>query len=906
MQIIRRRFTLGSLAVVAVLVFSLTAISGAAAPIVWAGGASNGSATSPTSIITLVGNHIALPAGAVAVGDVPSKQALHLVVGLRLRDSDALRRFVVRLQSTPVPERTYLTAADVLNRYAPTADQYQKVQNYLIGIGCTIDRTYSNRFVVDATCSAAVIHKSLGVQIRTYRDASGHEFYANQSDPRLPADVGSLIQSIGGLDNLPIFRSHVRTPSRASIQGFSGYSPQNILTAYDASAIRSLADGTGQTIAILTAYGYNYSDITSFDQEFSLPNPQLTNVPIDGSIYQATSETPLDVEWSHAMAPGAKVVVYEASDTTPSVFTDMYNRALSDNLSHVWSTSWGECEDQQPWIYTDQSIFAAAAAEGISIYAASGDSGGYDCVSGQYQYVGVDYPASDPSVTGVGGTSLLLYSNSSIESETAWTGWGTAGGSGGGVSDIFSQPWWQSAVASYSGRAVPDVAFDADPNTGLAVVLNGSPQVIGGTSDAAPSWAGLAAVLNQYGHASIGYADPLYYQSNVRSTFHDITQGNNGVYYAGPGYDPVTGLGSPDVGALARAIFPNSFPTATPSPTATPMPTFTPTPLPTATPTSLPTAISTIPPTPTSSAGSEFTYVGQWGSYGTGDGQLEHPNGIAISPSGDVYVAEGGRVQEFTASGTYLTKWGSPGSGDGQFYGTWGVAVGPDGSVYVTDFGNNRVEVFSSSGQYETQWGTLGNGTGQFLGPIGIAAAPNGDVYVADEGNARVEKFTASGTYLGPLGSYGTGPGQLQMPIWVATDKDGNVLVWDASNRVEMFNSSGTFLNQWGSTGTGPGQFDYGMDALAVDHNGNVYVTDSVNDRVQVFNESGQFLTQWGSQGASSGEFVEPQGVAVGSDGDVYVTDFGNARVQVFVDFLTTPNQVHVPIVFDNASAAAP
>lgn len=575
MRTIRRRYRFGSLGAAVILLFSLSALTVAAAPPALAGSASDSLTASPTSAVTLVGNHSTIPAGAVALGDVPAGQQLHLVVGLRLRNSGALRQFVAKLRSTPVPGRVYLTSTDVINRYAPTKDQYQTVQDYLTGIGCTIDRTYTNRFIVDATCSANQVHASLGIQIRSYRDAAGHEFYANRSDPRVPTSVGSLIQSIGGLNNLPVFRSHVRMPTRASVQDYSGgYSPQNILTAYDANSIRSQADGTGQTIAILTAYGYNQSDISSFDQQFSLPDPQLNDVPIDGSISQTTPETPLDVEWSHAMAPGAKIVVYEASDTTSSVFTDMYNRALSDNLAQVWSTSWGACEDQQPSIYTDQSIFAAAAAEGISIYAASGDAGGTDCGTSRNPAVGVDYPASDPSVTGVGGTTLTLNSDGSIESETAWTGSGTAGGSGGGVSDIFSQPSWQSAVASYPGRAVPDVAFDADPNTGLAVVINGSAEVIGGTSDAAPSWAGLTAMLNQYGSASIGYANPLYYQANVRSTFHDITQGNNGVYYAGPGYDPVTGLGSPDVGALAQTIFAKTLPTATPTPipTATPLP----------------------------------------------------------------------------------------------------------------------------------------------------------------------------------------------------------------------------------------------------------------------------------------------------------------------------------------------
>jgi DNA-binding beta-propeller fold protein YncE len=287
------------------------------------------------------------------------------------------------------------------------------------------------------------------------------------------------------------------------------------------------------------------------------------------------------------------------------------------------------------------------------------------------------------------------------------------------------------------------------------------------------------------------------------------------------------------------------------------------------------------------------TYLFQWGSPGSGNGQFSYPHGFAVDGSNDVYVADtfNYRVVKLTVGGSYLTQWGSPGSGNGQFDYPEGIAVDGSNDVYVADTYNFRIEKFSSSGTYLTQWGSQGNGNGQFEYPEGIAVDSSGNfIYVVDYINSRVEKFDRSGNYLAQWGSYGSGNGEfgngnVEYPEGsIAVDSSGNfIYVIDYSNsRVEKFDSSGNYLAQWGSYGSGNGQFEqpYG---IAVDSSNNVYVADSGNSRVEKFDSSGNYLTQWGGYGSGNGQFNSPIGIAVDSSGNfIYVAD--NDRIEVFVN----------------------
>ena len=283
-------------------------------------------------------------------------------------------------------------------------------------------------------------------------------------------------------------------------------------------------------------------------------------------------------------------------------------------------------------------------------------------------------------------------------------------------------------------------------------------------------------------------------------------------------------------------------------------------------------------------AAESYTFVMKWGTQGSGDGQFEYPNGVAMGSAGNIYVvdAQNNRIQKFTSTGTFVMKWGTQGSGDGQFGRPWGVAVDSVGNVYVADWNNNRIQKFSSTGTFITKWGTQGSGDGQFNEPSGIAVDGAGNVYVADTSNNRIQKFTSTGTFVMKWGTQGSGDGQFNNPNGVAMDGAGNVYIvdWD-NNRIQKFTSTGTFLTKWGTQGSGDGQFRY-PNGVAVDSVGNVYVADAQNNRIQKFTSTGTFLTKWGSYGADDGQFKAPYGVAVDTAGNVYVTDSNNQRIQKF------------------------
>jgi DNA-binding beta-propeller fold protein YncE len=264
------------------------------------------------------------------------------------------------------------------------------------------------------------------------------------------------------------------------------------------------------------------------------------------------------------------------------------------------------------------------------------------------------------------------------------------------------------------------------------------------------------------------------------------------------------------------------------------------------------------------------TFITNWGSTGTDDGQFSHARGIALDAGANVYVTDGyspnSRVQVFDSNGNFLRSWRS---------GTQPLAIGLDssGNVYVTDGADDRIRKFTNTGTSLTRWGGIGSNDGQFVLPAGIAVDSAGNVYVTDNFNDRIQKFTNTGTFLTKWGRNGTADGDFQGPYGIALDPDGNVYVSDNFNyRIQKFTSTGTFLTKWGMNGQSGegGQFVFPA-GVALDPVGNVYVTDSGKDRIQKFTSIGTFLTAWG--GAAEGVAVDPVG-------NVYVTD--GDRVQKF------------------------
>lgn len=273
----------------------------------------------------------------------------------------------------------------------------------------------------------------------------------------------------------------------------------------------------------------------------------------------------------------------------------------------------------------------------------------------------------------------------------------------------------------------------------------------------------------------------------------------------------------------------------------------------------------------------------QFGSEGTGNGQFNRPDALAIDSKGDVWVGDQNneRVQEFNQSGEYLGKFGNAGSGAGQFAFSYpmGIVADTKGDLWVTDTANNRIQKWLIPGytpSYASAFGSSGTANGQLAHPADVAIDSTGNLWVADENNNRLEQFNEKGEFLKALGSLGSGNGQFSKPKSIAFAANGNFWVADSGNsRLQEFNSSGTFLKAVGAAGSGNGLFN-GPESIAIDPKGNIWVADTYNYRVQELNEKGEFLKVVNPTGLGA---IEPTGLDVGPGGNVWVADWAHNRV---------------------------
>jgi kumamolisin len=475
-----------------------------------------------------------------------------------------------------------------LNRkYSADAADAKALTSWLKSEGFKIEKISDDRTSVYAQGTVEQIEKALAVKmVRVTKD--GITYTAAQDAPSLPKSVSKSVSAIVGLQ--PFRRAHKQfricpqsgvpkparhasarrspakkakaAPTKSAVT--NGYLVSEILKAYGADGLS--VTGKGQTIAILIDTFPAATDLKAFWKlnklKTKISQVTMINVNNVSPLPAQEGEETLDAQWTSGIAPGAKIRIY-ASGTLQ--FTDLdraLDRIISDLASQPTmrqlsiSLGLGETFMAQGEINAQSQKFLKLAAAGVNIFVASGDAGSNPDVTGHSSGgpTQVEYESSDINVIGVGGTTLNLKPDGSVQSERGWTG------SGGGKSGRFNRQAWQHGPGVPTGnqRLVPDVALAADPNTGACVILHGQRQQIGGTSWSTPCWAGFCALINEArakaGKPALTFLPPKLYPLLGSSSFRDITSGSNGAFSGNAGYDMVTGIGVPNVKQLMAAL----------------------------------------------------------------------------------------------------------------------------------------------------------------------------------------------------------------------------------------------------------------------------------------------------------------------------------------------------------------
>lgn len=581
------------------------------------------------------------------LGQYDPGQKLRLVFGLQPPHLQEEEQFLRELQDRDSPLfHKYLSAEEWNERFAPSVQDEQALVDWATSQGLTITQRYPNRLLVDVEATVAVIQKAFGVNINRYQ-VGGAAFYSNDRDPSIPASLAVTVHSLLGLNSVEVMhaasrktdvnkypdyapgpayfvgthlqrdakqnRTLMKGVKRAGADYWRIYAPYDLYSSggYDYGALQRLghccnplnnpnSSPPEASIAIAIWGDFSDDDLRNFsqDNEFPALAQNVQRYFIDGTPQCCSPETTLDVEWATAMANSfnssadtAEIHVYEGVDAQFSTILDVLNHALSDGHARVLNMSWGAAENYEapPQVMDSyHSVFSQMEGQGWTMVAASGDGGATDdCAA----HLSVSFPASDPYVTSVGGTTLNG-GNYGYQSEYAWSGGpdGCAnndGGGGGGCSAYFAAPGYQGSPAcGLNSRSLPDIALNDDGvNTPQEFIYNGYFQPAGGTSIASPEIAGFYAQENAYllylqsivgqtcGGSLSAPCAPLgngnwyiYYEGlhppfAAHYPFYDITYGCNGnditqqygltPFCAGPGYDLVTGWGSANMLQLA-------------------------------------------------------------------------------------------------------------------------------------------------------------------------------------------------------------------------------------------------------------------------------------------------------------------------------------------------------------------
>ena len=554
--------------------------------------------------VALSGEVPKVPSDVTRLGPVPATQVLRVDVGLAGQDPTGLATEVAAVSTPGSPEyRHYLTSAQFAAAYGPSAAEVQQVSAALRAQGLTVGTPTLGSDLLPVSGNARTVSAAFGTPLESVRLRGGITSRVNTAAPEIPATVAPDITGIIGLSSLAREHSQLLAGSRtapapaavathalaahdeapqacsaaSSAAGRSDYTSTQLATSYGLNQVLDQGrTAVGQTIGIVEFERFSNSDISTFESCYGLSNPTRV-VTVDGTPTgppTGSGEAALDIELAAVSAPSASLVVYEAPDDIDVAGLDLFNRIATDDVAQVVSTSWGFCEqDNEPGAAPQENaIFERMAAQGQTMVSASGDSGSEDCYqSDRGTELSVDDPGSQPDVLSVGGTSLV---GGAVASQSVWNNClaeslgfcqevSVNGAGGGGFSTVWPRPSWQPAlVAAPPQRIVPDLSLDADTDHGVVVYWGGWID-FGGTSVVAPSIAGFFADANQGCNATVGLVGPALYAaaSASGSNFTDVTAGNNdftgtngGDYEAASGFNPATGLGTPQEQNLAIAL----------------------------------------------------------------------------------------------------------------------------------------------------------------------------------------------------------------------------------------------------------------------------------------------------------------------------------------------------------------
>jgi subtilase family serine protease len=518
------------------------------------------------------------PRAAVHVAPLRAGEQVDIVVSLKLRNKTELDALTAKLMTGAAGVKP-LTSAEFMARHAPTAAQAQEVVTYLRAHGFSNIEVAPNNLLVSATGGAGNIRNAFKADLHEY-NVGGRRAYANVTDALIPQHLSTSVLGVIGLQNVHLMHTNAQrmaAPDAASPQAVTGVSIPNFASIYGASSLPSATTGV---IGIITSgkVTQTITDLKSFASSAGYPVPNVTTTVVGtaGTSTSGTDEWNMDSQSSLAAAGGtiSQMILYNVNSLSDSALSLGYNKAVTDNKARAINVSLGGCESDEGSVEASQDqIFQSAVAQGQMFSVSSGDSGAYECgaTAGKAQ----SYPAVSPYVMAIGGTTLSS-SGGTWQGETVWActsastcQQSSSGGAGGGPSLTENAPSWQTAagvLGSSTKRGVPDISFDASPNSGALVLVNGSNAQIGGTSLAAPLWAGFwTRIQAAHGNTLPFPASTLYSGAATHASwFHDVTSGNQG-YAAATGWDYASGYGSVQIANFSTAFTGGGGGTTTPT-----------------------------------------------------------------------------------------------------------------------------------------------------------------------------------------------------------------------------------------------------------------------------------------------------------------------------------------------------